>query len=167
VIGHSMGGVLATLIAERVPVRGVVNVEGNLSRGDCGYSGRAAAQPLADFVSHGFDALRADVQQRGVLEPALRSYHTALCAAGARTFHRHATDLVALSETETLAARLAALTVPVLYIAGVPAGICERSHALLREHQVPWVGLEPAGHWPFIDQSDAFAAAVAAFAREV
>jgi len=33
-IGHSMGGVLATLIAERIPVSAVIDVDGNLSYGD-------------------------------------------------------------------------------------------------------------------------------------
>src|SRR5262249_27977329 len=40
-IGCSMGGALATLIAERTSVRAVVDVEGNLSRGDCTFSGAA------------------------------------------------------------------------------------------------------------------------------
>src|SRR6185369_6683649 len=40
-IGHSMGGVLASLVAERIAVRAVVDVEGNLSMGDCVFSAKA------------------------------------------------------------------------------------------------------------------------------
>jgi len=72
-----------------------------------------------------------------------------------------------MSEPETLVARLAALRTPVLFVAGVPGGICERSRALLDQHRVRWVGIEPSGHWVHIDQPDRFATEVAGFLREV
>jgi pimeloyl-ACP methyl ester carboxylesterase len=162
-IGHSMGGVLATLVAERIAVRAVIDVEGNLSRGDCTHSAKAAAYPLDDFLAYGFSAMRAEVYEDGRTDPALRSYHAAMTMASPRVFHHHARQLVALSEPETLVTRLAALRPPVLFIAGVPGGICERSRELLDRHGVRWVGLEPAGHWVFVDQPDAFASAVAGF----
>ena len=166
-IGHSMGGVLATLIAERIPVRGVIDVDGNLSRGDCTFSAQAAAHDLAAFVDHGFAGMQASVAARGATEPALRGYAAALGAATPAVFHRHAIDLVELSAGETLAGRLAALAVPILFIAGVPGGSCERSRALLDRHRVAWAGIEPAGHWPFIDQPRLFGSAVRAFIRDL
>ncbi len=164
-VGHSMGGVLATLLAERMSIGAVVDIDGNLTRGDCTFSAEAAAYRREEFVATGLAAMRARVGERGALEPALRGYHTALTLADADVFHRNAIDLVRLSETETLARRLAALTARVLFVAGVPGGICERSRAQLAEHHVRWVGIEPSGHWPFIDQPDAFAAAVGPFLR--
>jgi pimeloyl-ACP methyl ester carboxylesterase len=164
-IGHSMGGVLATLVAERIAVRAVVDVDGNLSSGDCTYSATASAYSLDDFLAHGFSAMRSDVYDRGRTDPALRGYHAALCAASPRVFHHHAVDLVAMSETEQLAPRLAALRAPVLFVAGVPDGICERSRGLLERHGARWVGVEPAGHWVYCDQPDAFASEVAGFLR--
>jgi pimeloyl-ACP methyl ester carboxylesterase len=113
-IGASMGGVLATLIAERAAVRAVVDVEGNLSRGDCTLSGEAAAYSLDDFVAFGFAAMRAEVYDAGRTDMALRSYHTALGTASPRVFHHHARQLVAISEPEQLASRLASLSVPAL-----------------------------------------------------
>lgn len=164
-IGHSMGGVLATMVAERTGVLGVINVEGNLTRGDCTFSAEAAAYTLDDFCAHGFAAMRARIYERGLKEPAMRGYHAALTAADPATFHRNATDLVALSSTETMVKRLASLTAPTLFIAGVPGGICERSRALLDQHHIPWVGIEPTGHWPFVDRPDDFVAEVAGFLR--
>jgi len=166
-IGHSLGGVLATLVAERVAVRAVIDVEGNLSRGDCTFSAVPAAYSVEDFVAFGFSAFRADVFERGRADLALRGYHAALCAASPRVFHHHAIQLVALSEPEVLAARLAALDAPALYIAGVPDGICARSRDLLDRDGVRWLAIEPAGHWVFLDQPEAFASAVAGFLREV
>jgi pimeloyl-ACP methyl ester carboxylesterase len=162
-IGHSMGGVLATLIAERIAVRAVIDVEGNLSRGDCTHSALAAAYSLDDFIAHGFATMRAEVYEGGRTDVALRGYHAAMTMASPRVFHHHALQLVAMSEPETLVTRLAALRVPVLFVAGVPGGICEPSRALLDRHAVRWVGIEPAGHWVHIDQPDRFAAAVAEF----
>lgn len=163
VIGHSMGGVLVTLIAERVAVRAVVDVDGNLSRGDCNFSAKAAAYSPDDFVAHGLSAMRAQVYEDGRTAPPLRGYHAAMTLASPRVFHRHAVDLVAMSEPETLVVRLAALRAPALFVAGVPGGICEHSRALLDRHGVRWIGLEPAGHWVHLDQPDRFAAEVAGF----
>jgi len=165
-VGHSMGGVLAILVAERVPVAGVVDVDGNLSRGDCSFSSQALAYSREDFVAHGFAAMRTRVYERGLTEPALRGYHAALVLACPELFHAHALDLVAASAQETLAGRLAALGVPTLFVAGVPGGICARSKALLDAHGVSWTGVEAAGHWPHVDQPDGFAAAIAPFLRE-
>jgi pimeloyl-ACP methyl ester carboxylesterase len=166
-VGHSMGGVLATLVAERMPVRGVLDVDGNLSRGDCTYSMEAAAQSLEVFTAHGLAAMRATVAAGGATDPSLRGYAEALGSANPAVFHRNATDLVDMSVPETLAGRLSALGVPVLFIAGLPGGICTRSQQLLDQHHIPWVGLQPSGHWPFIDQVDLFAATVRAFVREL
>lgn len=162
-VGHSMGGVLATLIAERIPVRAVIDVDGNLSRGDCTHSAQAAAYSLAEFVEHGFSTLRAAVYEDGRSDLAMRGYHAAMTMASPRVFHHHAVQLVAMSEPETLVDRLAALRVPVLFVAGVPGGICEHSRTLLDRHGVRWLGIEPSGHWVHIDQPDRLAAVIAEF----
>lgn len=166
-VGHSLGGVLATLVAERIPVRGIVNADGNLTHGDCTFSLQAVAYSAEDFVAHGFDAIRDDVYRRGLTDAALRGYYPALVAASPRAFHRHAVDLVAASDRETLAGRMTALRAPHLFLAGVPDGICTHSRAVLERHGARWIGIEPAGHWVFVDQPDAFAGAVASFAREI
>lgn len=166
-VGHSMGGVLATLCAERTKVRAIVDVDGNLSRGDCTFSATAAGYALDDFLAQGFAAMRTAVYERGLSDPALRGYHAGLLAASPVVFHANAVDLVALSTTETLAARLAATAIPTLFVAGVPGGICARSRELLDQHGVRWIGIEPSGHWPFLDQPDAFATAVGAFLRDL
>jgi pimeloyl-ACP methyl ester carboxylesterase len=166
-VGHSMGGVIATIIAEQLPVRAVVNIDGNLTLGDCTFSAEASRYSLADFRSHGFAAMRASVFARGTTEPALRGYHAALLAANADTFHANAIDLVRLSTIDDLAPRFVALACPHLFIAGVPGGICEASRARLDEVGARWIGVEPSGHWPYVDQPDVFAASIAEFLATV
>ena len=154
VIGHSMGGVLATLVAERRPVAGVVDIDGNLSIGDCNISGIAAAID---------DPVRALDTVRAALTDSPRDYQAALAFAMPAMFHRHARDLVEMSSTGTLAARLAKQRS--LFVAGVPDGACEASRAMLDVAGARWVGIEPAGHWVYLDQPARFVAEVTAFLR--
>jgi len=162
VLGHSMGGVLAVMLAERHPGRValVVDVDGNTSPGDCVYSGRAAAMTLAEFVGAGRAALLADIERAGRNDEALRGYHASQRLCDPATFHLNSTELVAQSAPEDLARRRAALPVPLVYVAGAPGGACQRTRALLDEARVEVVEIRPAGHWPFIDRPDDFTAAL-------
>ncbi len=162
VVGHSMGGVVATLLAERHPevLRSVVDVDGNLSPGDCAYSGEATGHELEAFVEEGFDRLRARVYALGADDEAHRGYWASLRLADPATFHLHALELVELSAAEELAGRLAQLPMPVLYVAGSPGGACARSIELLAAAEVPTLLVGPSGHWPFVDRAAFFAAAV-------
>ena len=164
-LGHSMGGVLAQLIAERAPaqVRAVINVDGNLSLADCTFSGKATAFPLAAFLAKGFEELQSSVYTDGITRPPLRGYYASMRFADPRVFHRHALDLLELSTPEDLARRLAALPMPSLYIAGSPEGASARSKELLVSAAARWKLIESSGHWPFLDQPEAFATAVGEF----
>ncbi len=164
VVGHSMGGVVATLLAEQDPgvVRAVVDVDGNLSLGDCTFSGQAAAEELGSFVRSGFDRLRDAVFAAALTDAAHRGYHVSLRLADPRSFHRHSLELVELSTGEELALRLRRLPVPAAYVAGSPGGACARSLELLAAAGVETVAVGPSGHWPFVDQPAAFAAALVA-----
>lgn len=166
-IGHSQGGVLATMVAERTAVRGIINIEGNLTIGDCTFSAKGASYTEAAFTAHGFAAMRDDVYRDGQIQRALRSYHTALSMASPHVFHRNAVDLVAAAKRGDLGPRMLAAKCPALYVAGVPNGICEASRDLLRDIGARFVELEPSGHWPFIDQADRFAIEAAEFVRSL
>jgi pimeloyl-ACP methyl ester carboxylesterase len=153
-VGHSMGGVLAVLVAERVPERlaGIVNIDGNVSLGDCTYSGKAAVLSRDELVGGGFDTLREAVYVDGATAAELRGYYAALRFADPATYHQHASDLVALSTDERMAGRIAALRAPSIFVAGVPGGVCARSRELLVTAGARWIGVEPAGHWVYVDQ---------------
>ena len=72
-------------------------------------------------------------------------------------FHQHSRDLVALSAAGSLARRLAAVPVHSRYMAGEPGGASPRSVEALQAAGVPRSTVTPSGHWPFIDQPEAFA----------
>ncbi|MBL4672615.1 MAG: alpha/beta hydrolase, partial [Arenicella sp.] len=52
-LGHSMGGVVATILAERIPERVtcLVNIEGNMGSKDCFWSRKATQVPFSQFQS--------------------------------------------------------------------------------------------------------------------
>ena len=168
VVGHSMGGVVATLLAEQAPalVRRVADVDGNVSLGDCTFSRAAAAADEASFVAGGLAALRERILAGAGDDIALRGYFVSLSLADPRTFHLHSRELVALSRGEELARRLAALPVPVHFIAASPGGAASRSLELLGEAGVPVTTIQPSGHWPFVDRPAEFAAALVSCVEE-
>ncbi len=162
VAGHSMGGIVGLLLCERHPdlVASMVDIDGNKTVADCVFSGQAARQDLAGFLAGGFDELRSGVFAAGRTDPAQRGYYVSLRLCDPRSYHLNSGELIRLSTAEDLARRLAALPVPTTYLAGVPGGVSRRSRELLTEAQVNWIGIEPSGHWPFIDRPDDFVAAL-------
>ncbi|MEM8959852.1 MAG: alpha/beta hydrolase [Acidobacteriota bacterium] len=165
IVGHSMGGAIGTAFAERAPerTRAFFNIEGNVTVDDCTFSGPMAAQELADFVASGFEGMRREVYAAGVDDLPLRTYFASLQLCDPRTFHRDARELVAVSEQENLALRLAALGIPAIYLYGSPRGTAARSRGHLADAEIEIVAIDEAGHWPWIDQPEAFEQALAAF----
>lgn len=164
-IGHSMGGVIGTLIAERRPdlLTGFLNVDGNISRGDCGYSGPVSEQSREMFLAQGYEELLNQLYERGLHDPAHRGYYASMRLAEPATVYQHSKELVELSEAEVLARRMAALKCPGLYLAGSPGGAARRSLELLEEAGVTTCLVTESGHWPFLDQPQAFTRSAAEF----
>ena len=151
VIGHSLGGVLATLCLERHPTaaRAVIDVDGNVCLDDCTFSRRLAGFAEAE-AARAAEQVWTWVAGAAGADVALRGYAASLAFADPAVLWRHAVDLVALSSADTLARRRAALA---------------RSRTLLAEAGGAVEAGGPSGHWPFIDQPAGFAAAVARFAQ--
>lgn len=158
IAGHSMGGVVALLLAERHPdvASGVIDIDGNKSPGDCVFSSQAGQYDLDTFAAAGFDKMRARIHDNGYEDTAQRGYYVSLRLADPRTYHRNSLELVEMSGRRDMARRLAALPVPAVYIAGVPHGASAETHEMLAQARVPVVSIEPSGHWPFIDQTARF-----------
>ncbi len=164
-LGHSMGGVIGQMLCERYPegIRAFLNVEGNISEGDCTFSARAATYPLEDLLENGWREILDEVWAGGGEDEALRTYYPSIRLADPRQFHRNSAELVELSAAEGLAARMGALELPSRYLLGHPGGAGQRTRELLDEAGVSWKAIEPAGHWVHLDQPDRFVAEAADF----
>lgn len=166
VLGHSMGGVIGTLLAEREPsrVRALVNVEGNISLADCGYSSQAARCSRTAWLELGMESVLDKILDDTNEAPAVRrAYGASIQFCDPRAFHRNSDDLVAFSSSRTLAQRMAALACPKVYLHGAPRGTGERSLGLLAAAEVQTVGIHDAGHWPFLDRPQLFVEALTTF----
>ena len=159
VLGHSMGGVIGTLLAELEPekVRAFVNVEGNLSLADCGYSSQAARYSRQAWLEEGAEIVLGNIlADEGEASEVTRAYAASIQLCDPRAFHLNSDELVEFSSGHGLAARMADLSMPGIFLHGVPRGTGERSLGLLARHGVRVRGIEGAGHWPFLDQPAAF-----------
>lgn len=167
-VGHSMGGVIGLRVCERAPalVRAFLDVEGNVSRDDCDFSGEAASYPREEFVREGYHRLLARLFNAGVRDPSHRGYFASMRMCDPAQLHLNSTELVRVSSTGDIARRLAVLSVPVRYVAGAPDGTSLNSRQLLAEAGVPVVAVQNAGHWPFLDQPGAFADTFAGFLKD-
>lgn len=165
VVGHSMGGVIGVLLCERLAewARGFVNVEGNLSLADCIFSSKVAAVSRDELRAGALDRIGDEIYRRGRDDEALRTYYPSIRMCDPRAYQLNGVELVELSRSEGLAARMAALAVPRLYVAGVPRGAGERSRGLLDRAGVAWRAVEEAGHWPFLDRPAAFVDVMTSF----
>ncbi len=92
-----------------------------------------------------------------------RAYGASIQMCDPRAYHRNSRELVETSSSETMARRLAALDAPVVYVHGSPRGTCDGSLELLEQAGIERIRIEGAGHWPFLDQHDAFVEAMAGF----
>jgi len=164
VVGHSLGGVLVTLLAEQRPpwLAGVVNVEGNMTVEDCFISGSVVSSPdprgwYEEFLGRAWAA--AD---RG--NEAMRRYAQGLEQGDQVTFLRCCRDLVQLSEGDRIGQRYQALAVPRLYCHGDALSVS--SVAMLDQAAEAVRRFPGTSHWVQIDASDRFSSALATWLAE-
>ena len=146
-------------------MRSIVNVEGNVSLGDCRFSGKIVVWAASEYVASGHETIVQQVHEMGTQSQPERFFYAALRLADPASTHRHASELVELSTTESMADRMAQLDVPCTFIAGVPNGLDQRSLELLDGAGVRTVRVEPAGHWVYVDQPEVCAEIVAELAE--
>ena len=103
IFGHSLGGMLGTLLLEALPDRvdALISSEGNLTLADCGESRRVAAMSFDEFESVRFP----EIKLKGI-------------AASAKAFYSTSKDVVIVSQGEHLLSILEKSQIPVLFIRG-------------------------------------------------
>jgi pimeloyl-ACP methyl ester carboxylesterase len=156
-VGHSMGGMIVTLLGARRPeLTGLVNIEGNLTLDDCFTAKRASR--TADFPRW-FRMFRQEVRRPESGAPA----HYAISVAGAdpATFRACARDIVSYARRARMGKVYASLKLPSVYFYGCAAdGISKTTVRLLRNRDLRTRRFAAAGHWPMVETPERFAKAL-------
>lgn len=156
-VGHSMGGAVAIVLAKARPdlVSRLVLAEGHLDPEPGSVTGPVVAHSEADFTRHEHAALVHALVTQG-----LASYAGAFQVADPVGVHRSATSLIA-PRHPTFREMLAGLPVPRVFLLG---GLSTPNSDLawLPRHGVPVRVVPGAGHDMMNDRPDEFAAEVGA-----
>lgn len=155
-VGHSMGGSIAILLAAARPdlVGRLVVAEGNLDPGPGTVSGPVAAQSEARYVTRGHADLIAAVERQG-----FAGYAGTLRASDPRAMHRSAVSLIAPRDP-SLRDRIYGLSMPRAYLFGTHS-LPDRDTDELPAHGVQVEIVPDAGHDMMGDNPDGFATALA------
>lgn len=156
VIGHSMGGSIAILLADSRPdlVSYLIVAEGNLDPGPGFVSGRIVTVSEQVFVDSKYNTFRQQMSDAGY-----HDYASTVRAADPVCLYRSAASLIA-NRTPTYRERLYAMTMPRTFIFG------ERTLPDLDEHILRAQGIDVrivpgASHYMMGDNPDGFADAIA------
>ena len=152
-VGHSMGGMIATLAAERnKDIAGIINIEGPLLPADTETSTRAAR---TENFPRWFAAFQRYVATPESGAPA--HYALSIARADPATFRSGARDIVALTRRGEMASRYARLKIPRIYFAGADGqGISAASRRYLAQHGLRVETFAGAAHWPMTETRRAF-----------
>ena len=155
-VGHSMGGSIAVLVASSAPelVGRLIVAEGNLDPGPGMVSGPITSMTEEEFVSYGHSKFVEQMRNAGFPE-----YAGTVRACGPAALHRSAVSLIA-RRRPTYREQLARLGIPRTFIYGeknVPNPDIERLIADGIDVRV----IPDSGHDMMIDNPDGFAEAVA------
>jgi len=162
IIGHSMGGLVGLLYAEKYVerVKGFVDVEGNLASEDCFFSRKIASRGLDGFTREALDRLQqglAASSSRG-----LREYAKALSSASEKALVAYATSLVDYSDNGNLIPRFVKLGIPKAFVYGSENGGLSYIPRL-RDGGCEVVEIPDSGHLPFYDNPEAYYQVIASF----
>lgn len=154
-VGHSMGGTVTALLAERAPLGGVVLVEANLLPLGPGVSASAAgalARSEGRFEAW-FDDFARWVEEHAADDAGASRYVHSFSRVDRETFGEACSALVAAT-TGGVGPRYAALDVPRVYVVG---GDEEPTHvAFVRDRDLELERVADAGHSVMVDQPTAF-----------
>jgi pimeloyl-ACP methyl ester carboxylesterase len=162
-VGHSMGGLVSLLYAERYGkyAKGLVNVEGNLSPRDCFFSRVVTGYGPGGFTEEAFNEFRQRLVQSE--KPGMREYAGTLYkSANRKAYADYSHSIVHYCDNVDLLDNFIGLSVPKLFVYGSE----NRQLSYLSELEKRGCPLEEipgSGHFPAYDNPQGYYAVIADF----
>ncbi len=149
IIGHSLGGMVGTLLLEQLGERVVsfINLEGNLIAKDCGASADVAMQSFEDFQQSGFAELKSTLKQSNEVGALQRLAWVEQIPGYA--FYKTSVSIVQISKSEKLLNLFLTAPQKKLYIYGDKNAF----KIEVLEHKVPVEKISNAGHFMLLENS--------------
>jgi pimeloyl-ACP methyl ester carboxylesterase len=176
VVGHSMGGDIGTFMASsdtQHRIKGLVNIEGNLTPHDVFFSDKVVSAAKAGNFAKWFEE---EFKENMVLKdwgsrwPSCRRYYASLHLARPEAFLANAKEMY--ETNQALPGRPECLTGSAYAALKIPKMFCWGSESLARGTQnflesasLRHRRFEPAFHWPMIDQAEQFYGALSDFIK--
>lgn len=158
-VGHSMGGAICLYLAEALgtEVEAFFNLEGNLSREDCMFSGKVASGSWADFENEGFQRFKDDLEEsaRETDLPGLKNYYKNILRAHPRAYYLSSVSLVKESYEGNLNERFLDLSTEKWYVFGENS-VNYTNMRFLDKHNISYFIVPESGHFMMDDQPDLF-----------
>lgn len=156
IIGHSMGGLVALIYAEKYGehVKGFINVEGNLASEDCFFSREVAQHSFTYFTTTAFEDIKhrlAHSKNKGFRKYA----ETLATSASEKAFFDCCPSLVDYSDHGNLIQRFIALKIPKMFVYGSE----NRSLSYLKtlkESGCDVVEIPQSNHFPGYDNTQTY-----------
>lgn len=166
IIGHSMGGLVALLYAEKYTerVKGFINIEGNLASEDCFFSRRIAGYGSGGFTRKVLDGFQERLAQSR--SASIREYSVILKNASEKACYDYAVPLVNYSDNGGLIERFIRLDIPKIFVHG------SENHRLTYIPQLKGSGckvveIPDSGHFPFYDNTQDYYRIISDFLLEL
>lgn len=150
-LGHSLGGMIGALLLGKAPeqILSLINLEGNLTLGDCGDSKNVEGLSFDEFRESFFPKLIERQRTRGLEHLAL-----SMSRLDPQVFYRTAKEIVRVSRSEQLLHVIEASQVPVLFLIGKAGSFVSRPSSPL----IQLVEIEGADHFSLSRSPFSFAA---------
>jgi len=154
-VGHSMAGIIASHTARLLarPPALVISVEGNLTRADAYFTGRAVQYDTPDAF---YASFRSRIRRRASGDESVRRFARSLEFADATTLWRLVQSVVGYSDS---GGDLVRLQCPKIHYWN-PASSSKSAQPFLDRRRVPQRRLDGLGHWPMVKSSRDFHATI-------
>lgn len=164
-VGHSMGGLVGLLFAEKFPQRvaALINIEGNLAPEDCFLSRKAIGLSFEIFKKNVWREIQNTVkfnQSKGS-----QAYLKNLAHVNPRTYYDLCASLVNYSDRGDLVERFIKLPMPKTYIYGEENRTL--SHIPTLKAHINTIEIPNSGHTPSYDNPNFYYKALASFIASI